>query len=56
MSFGPGVFFLEVELLGQISKFYFNMKQKDRQKVSETFGVMDNELEILLKYLTLFSY
>jgi len=38
--------------LGQISKFYFNMKQKDRQKVSKTFGVMDNELEILLKYLT----
>lgn len=37
---------------GQISKFYFNMKQTDRQNVSKTFKIMDNELETLLKYLT----
>lgn len=38
--------------LGQISKFYFNMKQSDRQSISRTFKIMDNELETLLKYLT----
>ncbi|MBR1816632.1 MAG: Abi family protein [Lachnospiraceae bacterium] len=37
---------------GQISKFYFNMKQKDRQNISKTFKIMDSELETLLKYLT----
>ncbi|MDE6625472.1 MAG: Abi family protein [Lachnospiraceae bacterium] len=37
---------------GQISKFYFNMKQTDRQNISRTFKIMDSELETLLKYLT----
>lgn len=37
---------------GQISKFYFNMKQADRQNISRTFKIMDHELETLLKYLT----
>ncbi len=37
---------------GQISKFYFNMKQTDRQSISRTFKIMDSELETLLKYLT----
>lgn len=37
---------------GQISKFYFNMKQMDRQSISRTFKIMDHELETLLKYLT----
>lgn len=37
---------------GQISKFYFNMKQPDRQSISRTFKIMDSELETLLKYLT----
>lgn len=37
---------------GQISKFYFNMKQPDRQSISKTFKIMDSELETLLKYLT----
>lgn len=37
---------------GQISKFYFNMKQADRQSISRTFKIMDHELETLLKYLT----
>ena len=37
---------------GQISKFYFNMKQNDRQNISKTFKIMDSELESLLKYLT----
>lgn len=37
---------------GQISKFYFNMKQTDRQSISRTFKIMDNDLETLLKYLT----
>jgi abortive infection bacteriophage resistance protein len=37
---------------GQISKFYFNMKQADRQSISRTFKIMDSELETLLKYLT----
>ena len=38
--------------LGQISKFYFNMKQKDRQEISKRFKIMDSELETHLKYLT----
>ena len=37
---------------GQISKFYFNMKQQDRQSISRTFKISDSELETLLKYLT----
>lgn len=38
--------------LGNISKFYYNMKQQDRQSISKTFGMMDYELETCLKYLT----
>lgn len=37
---------------GNISKFYYNMKQSDRQSVSKVFRLMDNELATCLKYLT----
>lgn len=38
--------------LGTISKFYSLMKVPERQSVSRTFGIMDNELESELMYLS----
>jgi abortive infection bacteriophage resistance protein len=38
--------------LGQISKFYSIMKQPDRQAVSKTFKITDNQLESILTYLS----
>jgi abortive infection bacteriophage resistance protein len=38
--------------LGTISKFYSLMKTPERQDVSRTFGIMDNELESELMYLS----
>ncbi|RHV86265.1 Abi family protein [Clostridium sp. OF09-36] len=37
---------------GTISKFYSLMQVKERQDVSRTFGIMDNELENALMYLS----
>jgi len=37
---------------GQISKFYSILKQKDRQQVSRTFKIQDNQLESILYYLS----
>lgn len=38
--------------LGTISKFYSLMKIEDRQKISRVFGILDNELENELMYLS----
>lgn len=38
--------------LGTISKFYSLMKVPERQDISRTFGIMDNELENDLMYLS----
>lgn len=38
--------------LGTISKFYSLMKTPERQAVSKTFGILDNELESELMYLS----
>jgi abortive infection bacteriophage resistance protein len=38
--------------LGQVSKFYSIMKQKDRQIVSKVFHIQDNQLESVLLYLS----
>lgn len=37
---------------GQISKFYSILKQKDRQQVSHSFHIQDNQLESILYYLS----
>lgn len=37
---------------GQISKFYSILKQRDRQQVSRTFHIQDNQLESILYYLS----
>lgn len=34
--------------LGQISKFYSVLKQKDRQQISKIFRILDNQLESIL--------
>lgn len=38
--------------LGTISKFYSLMKTPERQDISRTFGILDNELESELMYLS----
>lgn len=38
--------------LGTISKFYSLMKQQDKQAVSASFDIMDNELQSMLMYLS----
>lgn len=38
--------------LGQISKFYSILKQPDRQQISKTFHITDNQLESILFYLS----
>lgn len=38
--------------LGQISKFYSILKQPDRQQISKTFYILDNQLESILFYLS----
>ncbi len=38
--------------LGTISKFYSLMQQKERQEISKTFHLSDNELENLLTYIS----
>lgn len=38
--------------LGQISKFYSILKQPDRQQISKTFNILDNQLESILFYLS----
>lgn len=38
--------------LGTISKFYSLMQQKERQEISKKFHLSDNELEIILTYLS----
>lgn len=38
--------------LGTISKFYSLMQQKERQEISKTFRLADNELENILTYLS----
>lgn len=38
--------------LGQISKFYSILKQPDRQQISKTFHISDNQLESILYYLS----
>lgn len=39
--------------LGTISKFYSLMLPQERQNVSRTFGIMDNELENALQYISI---
>ena len=38
--------------LGTISKFYSLMQQKERQEISKTFHLSDNELENILTYIS----
>lgn len=38
--------------LGTISKFYSLMQQKERQEISKTFRLSDNELESILTYIS----
>lgn len=38
--------------LGTISKFYSLMQQKERQEISKIFHLSDNELEIILTYIS----
>ena len=38
--------------LGQISKFFSILKQQDRQKISKTFYIADNQLESILFYIS----
>ncbi len=44
---------MEVVTFGTVSRFYFYMKQKDKQKISSVYKVSDDEMETILKNLSL---
>lgn len=44
---------MEVVTFGTVSFFYRYMKQKDKQKISSVYKISDNEMEIILKNLSL---
>lgn len=52
-GFVPPYVLVKILTLGQISKLYSILKQKDRQKISKHFGLFDKELRQIMKNITL---